>query len=219
MERRFDKIKKIKRLISMLLISVIVFNCMPIKTFAIQLNVNNSRLNLSGLSSDEALRFFEDLELTDVEIIDLYKADANRFNTEIRIPNRLAERMGIEYVSPEINTRSFPSNPKPGLKHTVYYDINFERAMIEAGLIGGAITSVAAVINHYSPSVVIKAIAAAIGFGASIYFIAQEIYYYIKSDKLTHKGVRGKRDYVYNLTNDLYYDWIYIQASKTETYY
>lgn len=171
------------------------------------------------INSNEALHKLESLGFSDIEILENYQIDANRMNSTIKLPSELSERIGIYYVKPynKVTNYSFPSNPKVGQKYTLRYDVNFMDAFEAAGLKLAGVSTVTGIIQHFSPSLVIKAIAGAIGWGVSAILFAEMIYYYIKKKECT--GVRGSAKYVYGLTDDLTYDWIFIHGSDTRTYY
>lgn len=186
------------------------------------INIYKNELNISNISinSNQTLKIFEDLGYSDNEIIELYQNDANSFQKPIKLPERLSRRTGINFVEPKsiIALRSFPSNPRPGQTYVHNYDVNFDAAFRHAGLIGYGATGAASVVANYSPSVVIKAIAAAIGAGAFAVTLAYQIYYNHKIDQ-GYKGVRGGATYKWTWNNDMIYDWIYIAGSSWEQYY
>lgn len=185
-------------------------------------NIYKSELDISNTSinSNQTLKIFEELGYSDNEIIELYQNDANSFQKTIKLPERLSRRTGINFVEPKgiIALRSFPSHPRVGQTYVHKYDVNFDDAFRRAGLIGYGVTGAASVVANYSPSVVIKAIAAAIGSGAFAVTLAHQIYYNHKIEQ-GYTGVRGGAKYKWTLSDDLIYDWIYIAGSSWRQYY
>lgn len=180
--------------------------------------VNESNvINIKDISTNEYLHYVESFNFTDEEIINLYQIDAENFGRKIKLPEELANRTGIYYVSPTF--KSFPPNPKEGDKHRISYDVNFQRAMIEAGIISGGVALTADVIATLSPDLVIKAIATVARLGATGVGIASQIYYSWKSDGFRYTGVRGEKVFEYRVTNDGYLDWQYNHHESWESFY
>ena len=217
-ENKFGKEVLLRRVSILLIFSILISSTLPIITYAS--NINSLRLEIEeNISTNEYLDFLESFGFNDSELIELYQADADNFKTSIKLPEKLSERTKINRVYPEITFRSFPNNPREGDRYTLNYNIHFERAMIEAGLIYGSVTSASAAIATYSPSVIIKAFATFIGTSASILGVASEIYYYIKSNGLRHTGVRGSKQYVYARNNDGTLEWIFRGGTHIKNYY
>lgn len=188
---------------------------------SIELLIDNYvKLSDVSINSNQTLKLFEELGYSDKEIIELYQNDANALRVSIKLPYNLYKRTGINVVIPQNNMMlgRFPSNPTPGQIYNYYYDVDFVTAFRHAGLIGYGVGGVASVIANYSPSVVIKAIAAAIGAGAFAVILAQKIYYNSKMDK-GYSGVRGGATYKWTWNNDMIYDWIYLINSSWEEFY
>lgn len=181
-----------------------------------KINLDNI-IEINKISTNEYLHYLEKFNFTDEEIVNLYQIDADNFEKKIYLPEELAKRTGINYVSPTF--KSFPSHLKEGYKHRISYDVNFQRALLEAGLISGGVVLTAETIALLSPELIIKAIATIARLGATGIGLTTQIYYYWKSDGFRYTGVRGETVFEYRITNDGYLDWQYNHHQSWGNYY
>ncbi|RXI46498.1 hypothetical protein DP145_08715 [Clostridium tetani] len=173
-------------------------------------------------SSDEMLVFLRNLGFTDKELIDLYQSDANRFNSKIMLPSGLRQDNRKDYVEPNKKNNNnllfgFPSNPREGQKHIESYNINFANLASDLGYAGGGIAGACTFIAKLTPSAVLKAVIKSVGVIVGSALGVAAWISHLRSN--VHTGVRGKSEFVYGRTNDLYLDWIYIQGTRTRIYY
>lgn len=109
-----------------------------------------------------------DIGFTDVEMLGLYQKESNEIGIELKLPEKLIEATGIEYVSPEEVNISYSNNivsyANTGDVRYRSYDINFDRIARSLGWTGGG-TGAAFIIAHVSKNEFAKAIVSSVGLG------------------------------------------------------
>lgn len=170
-----------------------------------------------SISSDRIVLELEKIGFTKNEMYDLYKMEANRLRSSIKLPDLLKADFG-EYVFPSILARGLPTNPTPGTYYDAPFDINFRSLAEDLMALGcvGSLSNIPALISSAPKSLLTKAVIKYLGIGAIATAGIGGILFLIDKYVVDSAGIRGYQTWYYGDDNQGGISWTpgYINATR-----